>query len=175
VPSPSPSHAQPLGDVEGDDNDSFDSDAGVPKLWDPHVGLKPSEVDGQVSDDEVEIDGNLLYGGDKEVNSMMVNMMVELGDCDEHDEEWLPEKERKKLEARKKGNVSFRDANVRNTYHVIRKEEEPLPRARCCLQVGTNVAMAQTCSCNEEPNTTHRALVHQVLILVTPPAIASLI
>jgi hypothetical protein len=107
APSPSPSRARPSGDVEGDDNDPFDSDAGVPKLWDPHAGLKPSEVDGQASDDEVEIEGDLPYGGDKEVNSMMVDMMVELGDCDEHDKEWLPEKERKKLDARKKGNVSF--------------------------------------------------------------------
>jgi hypothetical protein len=30
---------------------------------------------------------------EKEVNSMMVNMMVKLGDCDECDMEWLPVKE----------------------------------------------------------------------------------
>jgi hypothetical protein len=29
--------------------------------------------------------------------------MIELGDCDECDMEWLPAKERRKVEARKKG------------------------------------------------------------------------
>ena len=82
-------------------------DTGVPKLWDSHIGLKPSEVNGQASDNEVEIKGDLPYRGDKEVNNMMVNMMVKLSDCNKHDDKWLLEKERKKLEARKNGNVSF--------------------------------------------------------------------
>ncbi len=43
----------------------------------------------------------------------MINMMVELGDHDEHDMEWLPAKEWKIIDARKKGVVSFQDANVR--------------------------------------------------------------
>jgi hypothetical protein len=44
-------------------------------------------------DDEGEIEDNLPYGAEKEVNSVMVDMMVELGDCDDHDIEWLPAKE----------------------------------------------------------------------------------
>jgi hypothetical protein len=54
-------------------------------------------------DGEVEIEDNLSYGGAKELNGMMIDMMLNLGNYDEHDREWLPPKEWKKLEARKKG------------------------------------------------------------------------
>ena len=175
VPSPSPSHAHPSGDIDDDDDDPFDSDAGDPKLWDLHAGLKPSPLDEEASDGEDDIEGDLPYGGAKEVNSMMIDMMVELSDCDEGDMEWLPASQRKKVEARKKGIVSFRDANVRKTYHAIRKEKDPLPWARYCLQVGTNATTAPPCPRDEESDKTHRAYVHQVLVSVTPSALASLI
>jgi len=82
-----------------------------------------------MSDSEDDIKANLPYGGAKKVNSTMINMMVDLSDCDEGDMEWLPAGEQKKVEAREKGIVSFWDANVRNTYYAIRKEKDPLPWA----------------------------------------------
>jgi len=105
VPSPGPSRARPAGDVDDDDDEPFDSDAGDPKLLrDLHAGLKPTPLDEaaldeEVSDEEGEIEDDLPYGADKEVNSGMVDMMLELGDCNEDDMEWLPAKERKKVDA----------------------------------------------------------------------------
>jgi len=174
APSPSPSHTRPLGDVDNDDDDPFDSDAGDPKLWDLHAGLKLSPLDEEASDGEDDIEGDLPYGGAKEVNSMMIDMMVELSDCDEGDMEWLLASQWKKVEAKKKGIVSFRDGNVRKTYHAIRKEKGPLPWARYCLQVSTNAMTAPPCPRDEESDKTHQPYVHQVLILVTPSALASL-
>ncbi len=166
MPSPSLSHARPSGDVDNNDDKPFDSDAGdLKSVRDLHVGLKPMPLDEVasdeaasdevVSDEEGEIESDVPYGGEKEVNSPMIDMMVKLGDCKEHNMEWLPAKERKKVEARKKGTVSFQDANDRDTYHAIRKEKDPLPWARCCLQVSTSATMAPTCSHNKESNKTY--------------------
>jgi len=55
------------------------------------------------TDDEGEIKDDLPYGVEKEMNSVMVDMMVKLGDYDKCDMEWLPAKEWMKVEARKKG------------------------------------------------------------------------
>src|SRR6266853_2525468 len=139
------------------------------------MGLKPSLLDEKMLDGEDNIEGNLPYGGVKEVNSTMINMMVKLSDCDEGDMEWLPASEWKRVEAREKGIVSFQDVNVRNTYHAIRKEKDPLPWAQYCLQVGTNATMAPPCLCNEESDKTHQAHVYQVLISVTLSTLTSLI
>jgi hypothetical protein len=68
------------------------------------MGLKPQLLlNDLASDGEVEIKEDLPYGGEREVNGAMVDMMVELSDCDEYDTEWLPAKEWWRLEARKKG------------------------------------------------------------------------
>jgi hypothetical protein len=89
VLSPGPSCACPAGDVDDDNNEPFDSDVGDPKLlWDLHVGLKPTPLDEaaldeEVSDEEGKIEDDLPYRADKEVNSRMVNIMLELGDCNE--------------------------------------------------------------------------------------------
>ena len=114
-------------------------DAGDPKsLWDLHTGLKPmpldevalNEASDEVAlDEEGEIESDVPYGAEKEVNGPMINMMVELGDCDEHNMEWLLAKEQKKVMARKKGAISFYDANDWNTYHAVREEKDPLPWA----------------------------------------------
>jgi len=85
-------------------------------LWDLHTGLKPmpldevalnEALDEAALDEEGEIESDVPYGAEKEVNGPMINMMVKLGDCDKRDMEWLPAKERKKVMARKKGTVSF--------------------------------------------------------------------
>ncbi len=90
--------------MKSDDDDEDDSsDTGNPKLWDAHAGMKPSRLDGYVLDGEVEIEDDLPHGGVKELNGTMIDMMLNLGDYDEHNNEWLPPKEQNKLEARKKG------------------------------------------------------------------------
>jgi len=105
-----------LGDADNDNDNPLNSDAeNAPGLQKLHMGLKPLPLpeDGDTSDDEGEIKDNLPYGADKEVNGTMINMMVELGDHDERDVEWLLAKEWKIIKARKKGVVSSQDANVR--------------------------------------------------------------
>jgi len=57
-------------------------------LWDPHAGLKPSERDDRALDAEIDIEDDLPLGGDQEVSTAMVNMMVDLEERD--DGEWLP-------------------------------------------------------------------------------------
>jgi len=56
--------------------------------------MKPSCRHGRVSDDEVnlEVEDDLPYGADTEVNSRMVDFMWELGDDDPHNVDWLPPK-----------------------------------------------------------------------------------
>ena len=109
-----------------DDNDN-PSDTGDPKLWDPHAGLKPSQLDGRASDGEVEIEDDLPYEGAKELNGVMIDMMLDLGDYDKCDREWLPPKEWKKLVARKKGSQHFEDVNIKTLTKIIRQEEVSLP------------------------------------------------
>jgi len=102
--------------LENVDNDDIPSDTGDPKLWDPHTGLKPSMHDGHTLDGEVEIEDDLPYRGMREVNGTMVDMMLNLGNYDERDTEWLPLKEQRKLEARKKGSQLVEDVNVKSTH-----------------------------------------------------------
>jgi len=113
APSPSPPRACPLENVDDDDDPS---DTGNPELWDPHAGLKPSRLDGCASDGEVEIEDDLPYGGARELNGAMVDMMLDLGDYDERDLDWLPPKEQRKLEARKKGSQLVEDVNIESTH-----------------------------------------------------------
>jgi hypothetical protein len=105
APSPGPSCTQCLDGV--DEGNSDPSDIGDPELWDPNAGSKPSPQDDRGLDSEVEVEEDLPYGGVREVNSAMIDMMIELSDYDEHDGEWLLAKERLRLEAKKKGIVSF--------------------------------------------------------------------
>jgi hypothetical protein len=100
-PSPSPHRVRPLESSDDDEDDS--SNTGNPKLWDAYAGMKPSWLDGCASDGEVEIEDDLPQGGAKELNGAMIDMMLDLGDYDERDNEWLLPKEWNKLEARKKG------------------------------------------------------------------------
>jgi hypothetical protein len=64
----------------------------------------------------VEIEDDLPYGGARELNGAMVDMMLDLGDYDERDLDWLPPKEQRKLEARKKGSQLVEDVNIESTH-----------------------------------------------------------
>ena len=89
-------------DSEDDsDSNSESEDTGNRRSWDPHAGMKPSRRHGRMSDDEVdlEVEDELPYGADTEVNSAMVDLLWELGDVDiddPRDVDWLPPKLRKK-------------------------------------------------------------------------------
>ena len=101
-----------MGDVDNDDDEPFDSDAeDLKSLWDLHIGLKPMPLDEAALDEKGKIESNVPYGAEKEVNGLIIDMMVKLGDCDKCDIEWLPDKEQKKVMARKRGTVSFQDVN----------------------------------------------------------------
>jgi hypothetical protein len=93
--------------VDEDDSDDF----GDPKSWDPHAGLKPSEVDNYASDGDLEPESvdALPYDADNEVNGAMVDMMVDNDEWDTRDLEWLPLSARRKLPVtvRKKGKNNF--------------------------------------------------------------------
>ena len=102
------------------------------------------------------------------MNGVMIDMMLNLGDYDECDREWLPPKERKKLEARKKGNQRFEDVNIRTLTKIIRQEENSLPWARRFHEGRKNTTTPPPRSCDEESIMTHRSPVHQVAIPVVP-------
>jgi hypothetical protein len=95
-------------DVDANRSDFVDlSDAEEPGLWDPHAGLKPSPLDGCTSDDDIEIEDDLLpHRAAVEVEESMLEMLAELEDNDPHDFDWLPPNERKKVMARKIGEIS---------------------------------------------------------------------
>jgi hypothetical protein len=76
-------------------------------LWDPHTGLKPSELDGYASDGDLMMGNDLPSDAENEAVDLMVEMMRDLDDNDPHDTEWLPAYEQRKLEARKTGMLSY--------------------------------------------------------------------
>ena len=140
-----------------DDNDNNPSDTGDPKLWDPYAGLKLLQLDGHMLDGEVEIEDDLPYGGAKELNGTMIDMMLNLGNYDERDGEWLPPKEQKKLVARKKGSQHFEDVNIKTLTKIIRQEEVSLPWAQHFHEGRKNTTTPTPRSCDEESITTHRS------------------
>jgi len=86
-------------DEESDDGD--ESDTGPAGLWNPCSSLKPSELDGEASDGDVDIKDDLPYGAAFELNNAMIQMIIELEDA--RDLDWLPLAEQRKLAMRNKG------------------------------------------------------------------------
>ncbi len=80
--SPGPSHLQPA-ESDGVDVDS-ESDTSMPDSWDPHVGLKLSEMDGCASDANVKMEDELPPGGEEKVNMAMVELIIKLEGCDKN-------------------------------------------------------------------------------------------
>jgi hypothetical protein len=98
-----------------DEEDDQSPNTGQPEEWKHRTCLKPSWLDGAELDGEVEIVEDLPYGAGQEVNTSMVDMMASLDDCDARDLEWLPLKEQRKLDERKKG-MSNDFKGLMNTY-----------------------------------------------------------
>ncbi|KAH9967529.1 hypothetical protein BC827DRAFT_1152825 [Russula dissimulans] len=111
-------------------------------LWDPHAGMKPSPLDEWESDASDEIEDTLPYGASQAIQSLMVDMMVELDDEDAQDIDWLPPRERRKLEARKK------DKGKRKIHSH-----------------GPNIAAKEHAHI-EESEQTHQFLIHRVSISI---------
>ena len=76
------------------------------------MGSKPSPQDNWGPDGEVKVEEDLPYREVREVNSAMVDMMIELSNYDKHDCEWLPVKKQLRLEAKKKGIVITHQGNL---------------------------------------------------------------
>jgi len=131
-----PSNSSPSCTESPDDiNDGNWSDTGPAQLWNPHVGLKPSEEDGDASDGKVVIEDDLPYGATFEVNDNLIEMLIEMEDA--HDLLWLPPKEQKQLEMRKKGEI-IRKSNHASTYFEVQGRERPLRLAPMWLQSQNN-------------------------------------
>jgi hypothetical protein len=130
APSPGPSHLWPAKSDGVDVDLDSESDTGTPSSWDPHAGLKPSEMDDQALDADVEMESELLPGGEEVVNTAMVKLMIDLKGCNEPDEEWLPPREKRKVMARNTGMISFtlRPKDY-NDLPVFREKKGPLPWA----------------------------------------------
>jgi len=62
-------------------------------MWDPHAGMKPSPLDVDSTDSDVEPENCLPYGASHGIQTSMVDMMLNLGDEDPHDLDWLSSKE----------------------------------------------------------------------------------
>jgi hypothetical protein len=169
-----------LSDAEVDQGDVSKPE----EWWDSDAGMKPTLLDGDVSDggsdvgDVVDIGDAAAIGGvgdatvvgdigdldmlpevsDVEIQGAMVNLMVELEDCDPQDFEWLPTRERKRVVPKKIGAISLKAQVVRELTMVSRKAEGALLWPRCPCKVGAHTAAPQACPCNEKSNKTHGSM-----------------
>ena len=91
-------------------------DTGDPSLRNLHAGMRPSRLDGRALDKRPELKDKL---GTIKVNGSMVNMKVN------PDDEWLPSKERRKLDARQKGKIVHPSQDIKDYSLVSRKKEGP--------------------------------------------------
>jgi len=127
-PDPSLSDSiHPSGDIDCPQDDvevagiDPELDTGDPTLWDPHVGMKPSELDDCASDGELELEDDLPYGGAIEVNDSMLDMMFDLHD----DNKWLPLREQIKVDARIKGKFACPSQKIKDTHWCQGKRKMP--------------------------------------------------
>src|SRR5947209_6130564 len=113
-------------------------------------------LDGNELDEDIEIEDMLPEEVVKEIQGAMVDLMVNLEDCDPRDFEWLPPKLWKRIVPKKTGMISFAAQVVRGLTMGLRKAEGTLPWPQCLHKVGIHTAMPQAHSCNEKSNKTHR-------------------
>jgi hypothetical protein len=123
--------------------------------------LKPSKEDGDASDGDVVIEDDLPYGAAFQVNDNLVDMLVETEDA--RDLDWLPPKEQKRLEMRKKGEISCVSGNRIMQVLTLRSREEkgPFIWPRCGCEVGAITTAPRAHSCNDGSNETHPICLHK--------------
>lgn len=137
----------PQEDADGDHGD-------VSELaWDSDIGLKPSVLDGNASDDSVE--EFLPEEAGERAQSVMDKMMIKLEKCDTQDTDWLPPKERKKMVPKKIGMISSRAQVVKELTMGLRKAKGALSWTPHRCKVGMSATGPQECSYNAKSDTTH--------------------
>ena len=125
-----------------DANVTVDDDTGAPNVWDPHTGLKPLALDDCASNANIEMEDDLPYGGESELSSEMIDMMVDLDDCNARDVDWLPLKEQRKIADRKIGMISFASRlKMQDDLLVFREKKEPLSWPRYCCKIRMDTMM----------------------------------
>jgi hypothetical protein len=112
----------------------LESDTSASDLWDPYVGLKPSEMDGCTLDANVEMEDELLPGGEKKMNVAIVELIIQLEGCNKWDEEWLPPKEKRKVMARK-------TITLQAGHKVVWRRCDKVPQGRIGERQGTEVLL----------------------------------
>ena len=74
--------ADHLAEGVDDIDESGSSNFGNPKLWDPHMGLKPLELDDCTSDGDLETESMFPDGAESKVNNAMIGMMANMDEWD---------------------------------------------------------------------------------------------
>jgi hypothetical protein len=154
-----------LSDVEVDQGDVSEPE----EWWDSNAGMKPTRSDSNASDGSSDVgDLDMLpEESDVEIQGAMVDLMVELEDCDPRDFEWLPPRERKRVVPKTIGVISLKARVVRELTMGSRKAEGALLWPRCPCKVGAHTAAPQARLCNEKSNKTHRSMA-QASATLTP-------
>ncbi|KZT68737.1 hypothetical protein DAEQUDRAFT_745617 [Daedalea quercina L-15889] len=80
---------------------SSDDDQDEESMWDPHAGTKPSPLDSQASDGELDYESDLAEDDETKLRDALVALVEELGDNDPWDEDWLPPRAQKAREHKK--------------------------------------------------------------------------
>ena len=90
--SPSPDSLALAEDLqETDSEDDYGEDE-----WDPHAGTKPSPLDGEASDEQLDPEDDMEDVESEAFNALMVKMLSDLQDDDLHDQEWKPTRKHEK-------------------------------------------------------------------------------
>ena|SRR5260221_9236233 len=104
-----------------------DNNISAPDIWDSHVGLKPLALDDCAFNADIEMEDDLSYEGKSEMSSKMIDMVVDLDDCNVQDVDWLPLKEQRKIANKKIGIISFTlRLKIQDDLQVFREKKEPL-------------------------------------------------
>ena len=115
-------------DRSSDDADVIvDDNTHTSDVWDPYTSLKPSVLDNCASNANIEMEDDLPYRGESELSGEIINMMVNLNNCDMRDVDWLLLKEQRKIADRKTGMISFTSRlKMQDDLLVFREKKEPL-------------------------------------------------
>ena len=82
--------ARHLQDMDSDYGDYGDGE------WNPHTGTKPSPLDGEASDEEMDPNNEVEDVESEVFNDWMVKMISDLQDDDLCDQEWKPKAKKRK-------------------------------------------------------------------------------
>ncbi len=105
----------------------IDNDTSASDVWDPYTSLKLLVLDNCASNANIEMKDDLPYRGESELSGEMIDMIVNLDNCDMRDVDWLLLKEQRKIADRKTGMISFTSRlKMQDDLLVFREKKEPL-------------------------------------------------